>query len=416
MTPSSGFSGAAVGRFFRVSFPTEVYRARAWVLGVAAGFVLVAGVLITMVANDPGIALSFMSQDDINELVSRSFASYYSQNAPQNFAAVVWTNNAFISAVCLAGGVLILPTLYMLFQNVFNVGLIGGVMVGAGRSDVFFGLILVHGMLELTCIFVAAGVGLRIGWAWIAPGPFRTRTQAVAQTGRSAMVVALGLAVPLFVSGLVEAFVTPSLLPTWAKLGVGALVWVAFVAYVVGSRPGQRAERADRRCGGARAGGRGAGRLNPSRNPVARSVADWLEAAGGLEVQVRVRHLRREILRRRVDDVDAVAAQRGPDPVELGEAALGRGRGVERVGVTAVGRPARRGRGRARRRRRPCGGRPGSAARAAAPRRARPASSVVKMTTSARLRSSVSTSVTTRPKSVSTSAGCERRQRLEQLG
>ena len=59
----------------------------------------------------------------------------------------------------------------MLWGNVLNVGVIGGVMIGNGRSDVFFGLILVHGMLELTCVFVAAGVGLRVAWAWIAPGP-----------------------------------------------------------------------------------------------------------------------------------------------------------------------------------------------------------------------------------------------------
>jgi hypothetical protein len=35
------------------------------------------------------------------------------------------------------------------------------------------------------------------------------------------------------VSGLVEAFVTPSPLPTWARIAVGVLVWAAFLAYVL---------------------------------------------------------------------------------------------------------------------------------------------------------------------------------------
>jgi hypothetical protein len=37
----------------------------------------------------------------------------------------------------------------------------------------------------------------------------------------------------LFVSGVVEAFVTPSGLPTWARVGIGAALWLAFLAYVV---------------------------------------------------------------------------------------------------------------------------------------------------------------------------------------
>ena len=232
VTPSTGFTAAALGRFFTVSFPAEVYRAARWWVGVAVAFLTLSGVLIAVVANDQSIALSFMSESAIRDLVSHDFEAYYSNNAPQNFAALVWTNNALVTAICLAGGAIIVPTLYMLWENAFNVGVTGGIMVGNGGSDVFFGLITIHGLLELTCVFIAAGVGLRIGWSWIAPGPLRTRTQAFAATGRSGMVVALGLVVPLFFSGLVEAFVTPLPLPTVFKLAVGASVWLTFLAYV----------------------------------------------------------------------------------------------------------------------------------------------------------------------------------------
>jgi hypothetical protein len=36
----------------------------------------------------------------------------------------------------------------------------------------------------------------------------------------------------LFVSGVIEAFVTPSGLPTWARIGVGVAAELAFLAYV----------------------------------------------------------------------------------------------------------------------------------------------------------------------------------------
>src|SRR5206468_5452859 len=127
------------------------------------------------------------------QLVDSDFAGYYTQNQAQNFALQVWTNNAYLAGKCLASGVLILPVLYFLAENLFNVGLIGGVMIGNGRSGEFFGLIAPHGLLELTAVFVSAGVGLRIGWAWIAPGPGRTRGRALAETVRSGMLVALRL-------------------------------------------------------------------------------------------------------------------------------------------------------------------------------------------------------------------------------
>ena len=43
----------------------------------------------------------------------------------------------------------------------------------------------------------------------------------------------LGLVGVLLVSGVIEAFVTPSGLPTWARIGIGAVAELAFVTYVV---------------------------------------------------------------------------------------------------------------------------------------------------------------------------------------
>jgi uncharacterized membrane protein SpoIIM required for sporulation len=245
LSPTPGASVAAVTRFFTVTFPGEVYRAWAWWVGVAALFIGLSGLRMAVVARDP---LQFASQAYIDYYVEVAFESYYSTYQPQNFAFLVWTNNAYVSAVCLAAGVLILPVLLILWYNIENVGLGGGIMIANDRADVFFGLILVHGMLELTAIFIAAGVGLRIGWAWIAPGPDLTRGQAVAARARSGMVVALGLGVVLLVSGVVEAFVTPfALLPLWLRLTIGALVWLAFLGYVVvlgayATRTGQDAD------------------------------------------------------------------------------------------------------------------------------------------------------------------------------
>nr|WP_205862888.1 stage II sporulation protein M [Planosporangium thailandense] len=237
------FSWRSIGRFFTVSFPLETYRAWRWWTAVAAGFVALSGALIGYVAGHPDAAHVFMSADEIDQVVNTDFVGYYSAYQPQNFAFQVWTNNAWLSAQCLASGVLIVPVLYLLAMNALNTGVMGGVMVSAGRADVFFGYLAPHGLLELTAVFIAAGVGLRVGWAWIAPGPGRTRGQALTRAARSGMLVALGLVGVLAVSGLLEAFVTPSGLPTVLRVGVGAVVWLAFLTYVVVA--GRRAARTD---------------------------------------------------------------------------------------------------------------------------------------------------------------------------
>ncbi len=232
---------STVGRFFTVAFPAAVYRARVWWITVAVVNVVMAALIAWRLVNTPGLAESLLSSAEVKQLVDHDFASYYSENPAVDFAFSVWLNNARVAATCLVLGVLIVPVLIVLWANVANLGVTAGYMIAAGRADVFYGLILPHGLLELTVIFVAAGAGLRLGWSWIAPG-LRTRSQALAVEGRAVGAMALGLGVWLLISGLVEGLVTPSQLPAWARLAIGALVWLAFLTYVF--TLGRRAARA----------------------------------------------------------------------------------------------------------------------------------------------------------------------------
>jgi len=233
--------GRELARFVTVSFPAAVYRTR-WVTGGAALFTVVIGVAVGWwVAGDPKVLASLGSPEELRQYVEVDFEHYYSAYSAQSFAAHVWTNNAWLAALCVATGITGLLPAYLLFTNAVNVGVAGGLMASYGRLDLFFGLITPHGLLELTAVFVAAAAGLRLFWAWIDPGPL-PRGQALAREGRSMITIALGLVVVLLVSGVIEAFVTPSPLPTWARISIGALVWLSFLAYV--GILGRRATRA----------------------------------------------------------------------------------------------------------------------------------------------------------------------------
>jgi uncharacterized membrane protein SpoIIM required for sporulation len=221
-----------MARFFTVGFPAALYRSMRWWVSVGAAFALAGLVVGAWVASNPRVQASIAAPEQIRQLVNHDFEDYYSSGPAGSFAAKVATNNAWVSALALALGVLILPVVWIVWQNALNVGIAGGLMAANGKLDLFFGLILPHGLLELTCVFVAAGAGLRLGWSWIDPGP-RTRSRALAEEGQAAGALAIGLAVTLVLSGVVEAFVTPSGLPTWARIGIGATLWLAFLAYAV---------------------------------------------------------------------------------------------------------------------------------------------------------------------------------------
>lgn len=220
-------------RFWTVSFPVVAYRSWRWWLSSAVAFFAVATVIGMWVAGNPEVQATVGTPSDIRELVDNDFANYYSENPAGSFALRVWINNSWVAAQCIGFAILLgLPIPYVLFQNAANLGVIGGLMFDAGKGDVFLGLLTPHGLLELTAVFLAAAAGMRLGWSVVSPGD-RPRSQVLAEQGRAVVSVAIGLVVVLLVSGLIEALVTPSPLPTFMRIAIGVAAEVAFVAYVI---------------------------------------------------------------------------------------------------------------------------------------------------------------------------------------
>ncbi|WP_447039423.1 stage II sporulation protein M [Streptomyces sp. DSM 118878] len=238
-----------VTRFLTQGFPAAVYRARHWWVPTALLSTALAAVIGWWIGTHPEVQSSIAAPAELRELTrpGGQYETYYSSHPAASFAAQVWTNNAQAAAMCLVlGGFLCFPVLWILFQNMLNLGVGAGLMSSAGRLDTFLGLVLPHGLLELTAVFVAAGTGLRLGWTLIDPG-MRSRRTALAEEGRAALGMAIGLALVLFVSGAIEGFVTPSGLPTWARIAIGIAAELAFLAYVyvLGGRAARAGETGD---------------------------------------------------------------------------------------------------------------------------------------------------------------------------
>lgn len=219
-----------VRRFVVLSLPAALYRLRWWSIAVTLACVAVGVVAGLTVYHDPSALASVGSPSQREQYVEEMFEAYYEPGL--GFAGMVWTNNAWIAAQCVAFGITGAWPVYVLFANAVGVGEIGGMMAAYDRLDVFFSLILPHGLLELTAVFVAGAAGLRLFWTLVAPGQ-RPRSRALAEEGRALFTVAIGLVAVLAVSGLIEGFVTGSDLLWWVKILIGALALAAFWAYTI---------------------------------------------------------------------------------------------------------------------------------------------------------------------------------------
>jgi len=219
-----------VARFVVLSLPAALYRIRWWTVAVTAACVLAGVVAGVWVATHPDALAAMGTPSERERYAQEAFSQYYDPSA--GFAAMVWTNNAWIAAQCVGLGISGVWPLYVLVNNAVMVGATGGMMADEGELDVFLSLIAPHGLLELTAVFVAGAAGLRLFWTWVDPGR-RPRSRALAEEGRALFTVAVGLAGVLAVSGLIEGFITGSTLPWAVKVGVGAMALAAFWAYTL---------------------------------------------------------------------------------------------------------------------------------------------------------------------------------------
>jgi len=237
LTSATGSPVVGAKAFFAVKLPYALYRIRWLTIILGAAFLAVASAYGFWYGTNPQMYDAMMPEGAQRAYVEEDFVDYYSENPASSFTTLVWVNNAWIALQEVAFGITGFFVPYVLWVNAQGLGISAGLMHKYDELDTFFAFILPHGLMELTAIFIAGAAGLRVFWAWVAPGR-KTRLQSLAYWGRQLILVGVGLVGVLLISGLVEGLVTPSSLPTWAKITIGALVLAGYWVYtwVLGSR------------------------------------------------------------------------------------------------------------------------------------------------------------------------------------
>jgi uncharacterized membrane protein SpoIIM required for sporulation len=151
-------------------------------------------------------------------------------------SAYIMTNNIQVSFMALAGGASAgLLTLYVLVMNGLS---LGGLMGLCFHYDVGWRLlnfVIGHGVIEFTVIFMAAGAGLRMGWAIVHPGA-QTRRDALILATREAIVLAGGAIPLLIIAGTIEAFVSPLFDPLYSIIAALVSGTFAYAWLLLGGR------------------------------------------------------------------------------------------------------------------------------------------------------------------------------------
>ncbi len=124
------------------------------------------------------------------------------------FSGTVMANNIQVTFLSFAAGIAFgLGTALVLVYNGAVLGAVAGGAIANGNGATFAEFVIAHGIIELSCIVVAASAGMRVGYALVAPGP-RTRSVALAREARSCIAIVLGTLPWVVLAGIIEGFVT----------------------------------------------------------------------------------------------------------------------------------------------------------------------------------------------------------------
>lgn len=202
---------------------------------LAAFLVFLVPAIVTLVAGliSPEIAAASLPAAQREELVRRVPGSEIPVDVRSIAGPFIIANNIYVSVVAFGGGLTLgLLTIYALVENGAMLGTLFAVLVARGVAGNLLTFILSHGVLELSAIFFSGGAGLRFAWAILHPGDLY-RGDALRLAGVQAIQVMFLVAATLTVAGIIEAFVSPTLLPVAAKLAIGVTSGVLLWGYVL---------------------------------------------------------------------------------------------------------------------------------------------------------------------------------------
>ena len=148
-------------------------------------------------------------------------------------SSFIMSNNIYVMCRDFAYGIFFgIGTLYGISLFGANTGSILALVYRAGYGNDLVTFMAGHGVIELSCAFITGGAGLLMGSSLLIPGDL-SRLDALKVRGMDAIRLVAGCVPLLVVAGIIEGFISPTLINPAIKFSIAAITGVALYSYLL---------------------------------------------------------------------------------------------------------------------------------------------------------------------------------------
>ncbi|MBV9209038.1 MAG: stage II sporulation protein M [Acidobacteria bacterium] len=228
--------GQRIRKFFTRDFPQTFRRTWRYTALAFAVFWIFAAAAFIGTWRDPDFS-EFAGIPPVFRHAINSKTHWWEElnEANQIGSSAILTNNIQVTFNAFAlGAIFGIGTLYYM---AFNGAMLGAVFALVYRADAHFGFeflsfVVGHGMIELSCIYIAGGAGMLIGYALLAPGDL-TRADALKKRGREAVILIAACVPLLVIAGIIEGFISPAPISPVIKFSISIITGIALYSYLL---------------------------------------------------------------------------------------------------------------------------------------------------------------------------------------
>jgi uncharacterized membrane protein SpoIIM required for sporulation len=227
--------GQRIRNFYAREFPRTFRRTWRYTLLAFLVFMLFSVVGFVGSYNDPDFSELMGVSPAFRELVIETKTHWWEDlnSANQVGASSILTHNIQVTIYTFAFGALFgVGTLLYLAFNGANIASVLALTYREGFGNDLVTFMVAHGVIELSCIFMAGGAGLLIGSAMIMPGDL-SRGEAIKKNGKEAVRLMMGVATLLIIAGLIEGFISPAPIDPRIKFSIAALTGIGLYSYLL---------------------------------------------------------------------------------------------------------------------------------------------------------------------------------------